>query len=199
MKKSKEVFFNDRDGHTVLSDKERKGLRLSHITNMRELDAAEQMNINQGLVWLDEVSTKTYISEAFFKKLHKELFGEVWRWAGKYRTSEKNIGVSPWKVASEMKKFINDVNFWLENDSFDSWPELLAHFHHRLVFIHPFPNGNGRFSRIITNYLCLQNQKATPSWYPELPPKERRAKYINALRAADGKKYSELIDFFKES
>ncbi len=197
MYKTKQIFFNDRDGHTVLSLKERKGLKLSHITNMKELDAAEQMNINQGLIWLDEVSTTDYLNEAFFKKLHKELFGEVWKWAGQYRTSEKNIGVDSWRVASEMKKFIEDVNFWIEKDSFDSWAELLAHFHHRLVFIHPFPNGNGRFSRIVTNYLCLKNEKPFPSWYPELNPKERRAKYIGALREADQKKYTSLVEFFK--
>jgi len=197
MLKAKQVFFNDRDGHTVLSTKERKGLRLTHVTNMKELDAAEQMNINQGLLWLDSIKTEDYLSEEFFKKLHLKLFGEVWKWAGEYRLSEKNIGVEPWRVASEMKKFIEDAHFWVEKNSFESWSELLAHFHHKLVFIHPFPNGNGRFSRIVTNYLCVKNDKPVPSWYLDLPSEKRRAKYIDSLRAADEKKYSDLIDFFK--
>jgi Fic-DOC domain mobile mystery protein B len=196
--KAKQVFFNDRDGHTLLSNKERKGLRLTHVTNMKELDAAEQMNINEGLLWLNSVNSKDFVSEVFFKKLHKKLFGEVWKWAGEYRTSEKNIGVQPYKVASEMMKFEEDAKLWLEKGSFADWAELLAHFHHKLVFIHPFPNGNGRFSRIVTNYLCEQYGKPVPSWYPDLPPEERRAKYIDALKAADVKKYFDLIEFFKK-
>lgn len=199
MQSPKQVFFSDRDGQTVLSVKERQGLRLSHVTTMKELDEAEQVNISRGLIWLEETSSKNYISETFFKKLHLKLFGEVWRWAGTYRTSEKNIGVSPWKVGSEMYKFIKDVNFWLEEESYDSWPSLLARFHHRLVHIHPFPNGNGRFARIMTNHLCIQNNQRVHGWYSSLHPKKRRTKYIKALRQADAKKYQELTDFFKGS
>lgn len=194
----KGVLFNDRDGHTVLSERERGGLKLSHIANMKELDAAEQLNIGKGLIWLQGINEDNYISEAFFLKVHRKLFGEVWKWAGQYRSSEKNIGVEAWRVPVEMKKFFEDVTYWLENDSFSDWAELLAHFHHRLVYIHPFPNGNGRFSRIITNYLCLKNNRAEPSWHRFEDPTSRRQRYIQALREADQKKYESLIEFFNE-
>ena len=154
MTSQKSIFFNDRDGQTVLSPSEKKGLRLKHISNMKELDQAEQMNINEGLLWLSEQTTDSCLSESYFKKLHKKLFGEVWRWAGEYRHSNKNIGIDHWKVPRAMKTFTQNADYWLEHNTYPEWTEFLAHFHHKLVYIHPFPNGNGRFSRILTNHLC---------------------------------------------
>lgn len=197
MPSQKSVFFNDRDGQTVLSPSEKKGLKLKHISNMKELDQAEQMNINEGLLWLSEQNSKEYVSEAFFKTLHKRLFGQVWRWAGDYRHSNKNIGIDHWKVPRSMKTFIENVNYWLENETYPDWAEFLAQFHHKLVYIHPFPNGNGRFSRILTNHICKMNHKPLPHWHSHLEPKTRRALYIDALREADQKKFDALVSFFQ--
>ncbi len=189
----KEIYFNDRKGNTVLSKKEQQGLKLKHITNMAELDEAEQININDGLIWL-ATQKGNYLSEQFFKRLHKKLFGQVWNWAGQYRTSEKNIGIDYWKIPTEVHKLCEDAKYWLENKSY-SWIELISHFHHRLVYTHPFPNGNGRFSRIITNHLCKMNNEEKPSWRSQLNPHDRRASYIFALQQADVKKIDELVMF----
>jgi len=197
MLRQKRIFFNDRQGQTVLSPVEKKGLKLTHISNMKELDEAEQMNINEGLLWLQGQKSEDYISEDFFQKLHLKLFGKVWRWAGVYRHTNKNIGIDYWKVPREMNGFVENANYWLKNKSYPDWPEFLAHFHHKLVFIHPFPNGNGRFSRIVTNHLCKMNQHEAPTWQAHLEPKVRRGHYIKSLREADDKQYSKLIDFFK--
>ncbi len=199
MDQIKKVLFNNRDGHTVLSAQEMKGLKLRHITNMAELDEAEQMNINQGLLWLERQKNGSNFNESFMLTLHKKLFGEVWKWAGTYRKSEKNIGIDAWKIPTETHKLIADTNYWIQNESYKSWAELLAHFHHRLVSIHPFPNGNGRFSRIYTNHLCLLNHQSGPNWLYWLPPKERRSIYIKALREADQKRFYPLIDFFSRA
>ena len=196
MKSNKKILFNDRDGHTVLSNSERKGLKLSHISNMAELDEAEQMNMNQGLLWLEQQKNVDFLNETFALTLHKKLFGEVWKWAGTYRTSEKNIGIEAWRVPTEMHKFFDDCEFWIKNNSYENWAELLAHLHHKLVSIHPFPNGNGRFSRIFTNYFCKRNKKENPTWLYWLPPRERRTLYIQALQQADQKKFDPLIEFF---
>lgn len=193
----KAIYFNDRDGQTVLSAKERAGLTLKHISNMKELDEAEQLNINEGLIWLSLQKKPAYLTEKFFKQLHSKLFGEVWNWAGKFRVSEKNIGIDYWKVPTELHKLCKDAEYWIEHQSYE-WPELLARFHHELVYIHPFPNGNGRFSRILTNYLCDRNGQARPSWLSHLPPEERRQAYIGALRKADMHKFDDIIDFMKK-
>jgi Fic-DOC domain mobile mystery protein B len=189
----KEIYFNNRDGHTVLSTGERKGLKLKNISNMQELDEAEQMNINEGLLWLNDYKGEIF-NDSFILKLHKKLFGEVWRWAGKYRQSEKNIGIAPWKVPIETHKWLDDSKYWIAENSYE-WPELIARFHHRLVYIHPFANGNGRFARIFTNLVCERNQQDKISWRKDLEPQQRRTKYIEALRAADLKSFKALIEF----
>ena len=195
----KRILFNNRDGHTVLSSSELKGLKLAHITSLRELDEAEQTNINQGLIWLESQKNEDYLNESFLLKLHKKLFGEVWKWAGTYRKSEKNIGIDVWRIPTETHKLLADTGYWIENRSYKNWFELLAHFHHRLVSIHPFPNGNGRFSRIYTNHLCFKNHKPFPNWLYWLSPEKRRSLYINALREADEKRFGPLIDFFSKT
>lgn len=192
-----EIYFNDRDGNTVLSNNELRGLLLGHITVMRELDEAEQVNINDGLIWLSQQKNQAFLTEKFIKLLHKKLFGKVWKWAGQYRKSEKNIGIDAYKVPVEMMKLIDDINYWVENSSYDQ-NELIARFHHRLVWIHPFPNGNGRFSRIYTNYLCKRYGFKRPEWQAHLNPILRRKMYIHCLQQADQKKFQPLIHFLSE-
>lgn len=187
------VFFNDRKGQTVLSNQELRGLKFQHITTMKELDELEQSNINSGLLWLSS-SKKDILNEDFLRRVHKKLFGDVWKWAGRYRTTEKNIGILAYNIPSELKKLFEDTKFWIENNSF-SPIELIARFHHRLVYIHPFPNGNGRLSRIYTNLLCEQIGAPKPTWRDDLAPVERRKAYISALRAADMKNFKPLIEY----
>lgn len=191
----KEIYFNNREGQTVLSAGERRGLNFDHVSSISELNQLEQMNINKGLLWLEGVN-EPILTDSFMRKLHKKLFGEVWKWAGEYRKSEKNIGIEPWKVPTELNKLCKDAGYWIENKTYE-WPEIIARFHHKLVYIHPFPNGNGRFSRIITNYLCLKNGQPIPHWHAKLPPVEKRKLYINALRKADMKNFEALINYFK--
>ena len=192
-----EIFFNDRDGNTVLSGNELKGLRLSHITRMKELDEAEQININQGLLWLAQQKKGSYLSESFFRKLHKQLFGQVWKWAGTYRTTEKNIGIQAYKVPIAILKLCEDVNYWLENETYSTY-EMIARFYHKLVYIHPFPNGNGRFSRIMTNHFCQRNGFSRPQWQSHLNPHMRRKLYIQCLQKADMKKMDPLIHYLSQ-
>ncbi len=190
----KEIYFNDRQGQTLLTEEERRGLRFKHVTTLSEVDELEHRNIESGLIWLSLNKKKEYLTDSFFRELHKKLFGEVWSWAGQYRTSAKNIGIEYWKVPTEVLKLCDDAEYWIKNESY-SWIELMARFHHKLVYIHPFANGNGRFSRIMTNYLCFKNNIHRPKWGAPLPQKQRRETYIKALREADLKDYTPLIKF----
>jgi len=192
-----QIYFNSRKGQTVLSPSEKRGLRFSHIVSMKELNQAEQSNIQEGLFWLSG-HKGDFIHDAFFSKLHKKLFGKVWKWAGVYRQTEKNIGIDYFKIPIEIKKLCDDLAFWIEHQTYESH-ELLARFHHRLVYIHPYPNGNGRFSRILTNYLSQRQGWGALTWMGSLDPIARRELYINALREADIKNYEPLLDFFNQS
>jgi Fic-DOC domain mobile mystery protein B len=110
------------------------------------LNEAEQVNIAAAMKWLRR-RKRDVLDEAFLRQLHKRLFGKTWRWAGHYRTSARNIGL-------DLAQAIDDTKFWIANSTFPAH-EIAIRFSHRLVFIHPFPNGNGRFSRLVGDLLAM--------------------------------------------
>lgn len=193
---SNSYLFKVRDGATNLSKDELNGLILKHITTMKQLDEAEGLNILEGLKFLSEYQSKDFLHITFAVKLHRKLFEHVWKWAGKFRTTEKNIGISPEYVQIELHKLFENSKFQIKNMTYPA--EVIgAHFHHRLVQIHPFSNGNGRWARIFTEYLYRRMNWGKPNWHKELEPEVRRGQYIMCLRAADEKNFQPLIDFMK--
>lgn len=192
--------FNDNnpEGATPLDRDELAGLKFAHVTTRGELDHLEQANIQSGMQWLNRTRQTEILSEVFIRTLHKRLFGEVWRWAGTFRTTEKNIGVDPIMIAIELRHLIDDTRYWIEHQTYPPL-EIAARFHHRLVYIHPFPNGNGRHARIMADAI-LTKIYSNPSidWaggYDLQSMNERRQVYISALRAADQRDYMPLFSF----
>ena len=187
------------EGATPLDPNEIDGLLLTHITTRSELDRWEQDNINEALSWLEQRKPNDILNESFMKRLHKRMFGNVWKWAGKLRRTEKNLGVPFYQISLEVKKLCDDVEYWIENKTFPD-DEIAARFHHRLVFIHLFPNGNGRHARLIADIL-LENVLAKPpfTWGSGnlAAAGLYRKKYIESLVAADREDYGLLMDFVK--
>ncbi len=189
-------------GATPLNPNEVAGLKLSYISTQRELNAAEQDNILKGEKWAFSKKRKDFLSEKFMRELHKKMFGYVWRWAGTYRTSDKSIGTSWFQIPTEMNKLINDVRYWI---TYQTYPidEIAARFHHRLVWIHPFPNGNGRWARAMADVLLVNLAEPRFTWGAKSETgtlgehSQTRANYIRALRLADTKKYTELLEFVR--
>ncbi|NOY70891.1 MAG: mobile mystery protein B [Gammaproteobacteria bacterium] len=186
------------EGATHLKNTEMEGLRFKHISTRGELDQIEQANITQGLQWLDKQKSPDVLNEGFVCDLHNRLFGDVWKWAGSFRRTEKNIGIDPIQIVVQLRHLLDDARFWVENDTYQP-KELAARFHHRLVYIHLFPNGNGRHARIITDAVLTKLLEEPPiDWaggYRLENMNERRNKYIAALRAADGHDFSALLEF----
>lgn len=187
------------DGATPLEYDEMEGLLLTHITTHAELDRWEMDNINQAFQWADQLKHKNIMNEDFICLLHKKMFGNVWKWAGHFRKTDKNIGV-PWiEVAVELKLLIDDANAWLEFGTYQP-DEFAVRFHHRLVYIHPFANGNGRHARLIAD-LILEKLFGKPpfTWGNAILTKqgESRSAYINALKSADDHDYSLLMQFVR--
>jgi Fic-DOC domain mobile mystery protein B len=143
-----------RDGQTPLDPDEAAELRSAAITTREELDAAEEENVVQGVGWALSArrAPLAILEEAFVHDLHRRMFGDVWRWAGRYRTTSRNIGVVPWPIAEDVGLLLGDARFWLADDTYGR-DELCARLHHRLVSIHPFPNGNGRHARLVADIL----------------------------------------------
>ena len=186
------------DGTTPLDADELEGLRFKHVSTRGELNQLEQANILEGMDWLKKQKSPAVLTEDFVRNLHQKLFGKVWKWAGSFRETEKNIGVDPTQVAMQLRQLLDDTRYWIEHETYPP-KELAARFHHKLVYIHLFPNGNGRHARLMADTL-LTKLMATPSidWaggYSLENMNERRAQYIAALRAADKHDFSELLAF----
>jgi Fic-DOC domain mobile mystery protein B len=185
------------EGATPIDADEARGLLLSHITNRTELDRWEQENIAVAEAWAFRRKPREIFTEGFSKSLHKRMFGTIWRWAGDFRTTGKNIGVPSWHIASDLRTLYADCATWIEQGTYPP-NEIAVRFHHRLTAIHPFSNGNGRYARLMTDILLvyLLGQPRF-SWGSGnlINAVECRQQYINALRAADRHDYSQLQAF----
>lgn len=190
--------FDEPEGATPLDPDEINGLKFDHITTRGELDELEQANITDGLRWLSRRRSGDILTDEFVRTLHKRLFGEVWDWAGCYRLREKNIGIDPFQIGVQLRMLLDDARYWAENGTFDPL-EAGARFHHRMVQIHPFPNGNGRHARIATDiYLSDYFGHAPIEWasgFDLQADNARREAYIAALRAADAGDFDPLLRF----
>ncbi|WP_020591400.1 mobile mystery protein B [Kiloniella laminariae] len=190
--------FIEPDGATPLDPDERLGLKFSHITTRGQLDELEQSNIEQALGWLSRRRGGDILDDVFVRTLHKRLFGEVWSWAGEYRKTEKNIGVDPLQISSQLRMLLDDARYWVENWTYAPL-EAAARFHHRMVQIHPFANGNGRHARIAADILLEDHYHHPPiiwaSGFDLQADSNRRAAYITALRAADAGDIMPLLAF----
>lgn len=192
------MIDSDVPGNTLLDGDEKEGLLFPHVTTRAELDHLEQANIQDGLLWLKSHRHPDLLSEHFIFLLHKQLFGKVWSWAGNFRRTEKNIGVDPAQIAVQLRTLLDDVAYWIEHKTYQPL-EIATRLHHKLVWIHLFPNGNGRHARIYADLLLTSVLEADPiDWSAGqdlLVSSQRRDQYLSALRAADAGNYSELFGF----
>lgn len=186
------------DGATPIEPDEADDLLPSHIRTREELNVWEQENVLRATAWARRARTPA-LDELTIRKLHRRMFDRTWAWAGRYRTSNKNIGVDWHRVQSEIRKLVDDGGFWLENGTYPI-DEAALRLHHRLVLVHPFPDGNGRHARLWCDMLLEQNGRPVFTWKNrELgEPGEARRAYIEALRAADSGDYAPLLTLILE-
>lgn len=189
-------IFEADDNSTPLAAEEKNGLKLKWITLRSELNEAEARNIAQAQLWLVSSVKKDILSDAFLRALHKKMFCDVWVWAGKYRTTERNIGVAPYQIPIKLMQLFDDVKFWIENKTYSNH-EIAVRLHHKLVQIHPFPNGNGRVSRLMADFVLQRLEGKCLYWGDAnlVNVSEVRSKYIEALRKADAGDYTDLLNF----
>ena len=189
------IFDGDDDANTPLTEEEKQGLIPSYITLRSELNEVEQLNIDQGSVWAFS-RTRDVLDENFLTELHKRMFGEVWKWAGQFRTTPRNIGIDAYRIGAELRQLVGDVRYQIEREAYPP-DEIAVRFHHRLVAIHAFPNGNGRHARMAADLLAVQLGRSRFTWGSAnlTEPKEARARYVAALRAADAHNVEPLVEF----
>jgi Fic-DOC domain mobile mystery protein B len=192
------MMLDQPEGATPLDPDELEGLKFAHLKTRGELDELEQANIAQGMLWLERRRRGDVLSDSFARTLHRRLFGEVWTWAGSYRVREKNIGVDPFQISVHVHNLLGNAQYWVDNQVYEPL-EAAARFHHRLVQIHLFPNGNGRHARIMTDEFLKKQYRHPPIHWADgfdlQADSKRREAYIAALRAADAGDFEALLAF----
>jgi Fic-DOC domain mobile mystery protein B len=185
------------DASTPLSSEEREGLLPSYITLRGELNEAEQANILEAHAWAFS-RKRNVLDESFLNRLHKRMYGNVWRWAGTYRTSQRNIGVEYHRIPTELPALLDDCRYWVANNIYPP-DEIAARFHHRLVWIHCYPNGHGRHARLAADLLLVSLGRDRFTWGRAslVDAGQTRANYVAALKAADGHDYAPLQEFVR--
>ena len=188
-------LFEEPDDATPFTAEERADLIPAHIAYRTELNDAEQENIVRGQDWAFR-RRRDLLTEKFINDLHRHMLGDVWRWAGRFRTTEKNLGILYYEIPVALRQLLDDTKAWIENGAYPP-DEIAARFHHRLVQIHPFPNGNGRHARLMADLLVMSLGRDRFSWGSanlQDAGALRRA-YINALQAADNHDIGPLLAF----
>ncbi len=183
------------EGHTPLTEEDRMGLIPSYIGTRGDLFDAEERNIAYALL-RQPPTVADLLDDLYLRDLHRAMFGQVWEWAGQYRIRQTNIGIEPDRIPAAVRLLVGDVAAWVEHQTYEP-DETCVRFHHRLVSIHPFPNGNGRHSRICADYLRIALGETPFSWglHLDVTTEQLRGYYHAALRAADAGDVRELMIF----
>jgi len=191
--------LDEQDGQTPLDPDEMAGLIPDHLATKGELNDWEQENILLAVRWLKRTRSPDFLSEGFCRDLHKRMLGKTWAWAGTFRKSDKNIGCDWTQVAVKLAQLFGNTCWWVENSIFPP-DEIAARFHRELVWIHPFPNGNGRHSRMMADALLRSMGQPAFTWGGGgslVSANEVRTRYLAALRAADQGDYQLLLAFVR--
>jgi len=191
------------EGQTPLDEEEKEGLLIPTITTREELDEFEQLNIQKAIEWTlrKKFKKEKILTEDFIKDLHKRMFGDVWKWAGTFRNSNKNIGIDRFQIGTEFRKLLDDTKYWIEYRIYEP-DEIAIRFKHRIVSIHCFANGNGRHSRLMADIL-IEHVFSLPvySWGSSSLVKadKIRATYLAGIRHADIGNMKPLIAFSRSA
>ncbi len=190
-------LFEQAADATPLTTEEREGLIPSYITLRSELNAAEQANILEADEWAF-ARRRNVLAEQFLNRLHKRMFGKVWKWAGQFRRTGKKFGIVAYKIPTELRQLVDNTRYWTVSATYNP-DEIAARFHHQLVFIHPYANGNERHARLATDLLLVSMGRLRFSWGSAslVNMSKTSSGYIEALRAADRHDYGPLMAFVR--
>ncbi|HVR91443.1 MAG TPA: mobile mystery protein B [Novosphingobium sp.] len=190
------LLEGDDQANTPLTAEERDQLIPTYIATRAESNEAEQVNITQAARWLARSRKHDVLDDAFLRAMHKRMFGEVWKWAGHYRQTPRNIRIEAWRIPVEVRQLTDSARYWVEHETYHP-DEIAIRFGHQLVSIHPFPNGNGRHSRLATDILAMDLGRPRFTWgrIGLVDAGTTRKAYVTALRDADAGEIGPLMEF----
>lgn len=190
------IKFEYAPGATPIDPNEAAGLIPAHLTLQRELNEYEEANILEATEWLLARRRGDPLDERFIRVVHGRMFDQTWKWAGQPRRSDKNVGVAWVEIAAHLRQMLGDVRAQVEQQAYPP-KEIAARYHHRLVALHVFPNGNGRHARLMADLLLTELAGQRFEWGRGslIGASELRAQYIAALKAADSRDIRPLLAF----
>jgi len=194
------MHFQYPPGATPIDPDEALGLIPKHISTQAQLNAWEELNIVEGANWIERQKLIQSFDEGLVRELHRRMFNETWQWAGTFRKSAKSIGIDWTQISVALKNLIDNTTYQIENKTLPL-DEIVLRFHHQLVLIHAFPNGNGRHARLIADALIVNLGGARFSWGGNTSiasPGATRQNYLSALRAADNGDIAPLMKFARQ-
>lgn len=186
-------------GQTPLTEEEKRQLRPS-LSTRAQLNAVERINIHAARLWAMKKSVlrrPDLLTDAFARELHRRMFNQVWKWAGTYRLTDRNLGWEWHRIPEGMRVLLADASYWREHQTYPLG-EIAVRLHHRMVLIHPWPNGNGRHARLLADIVVAAHAGPVLTWGANSDltnPGEIRQRYIRALQAADGNDCAPLLAF----
>lgn len=192
-------LFPTEDGDTPLTLEEQLDL-IPSLSTRAQLNELERDTIHTARLWAMRPKTLArpdLLTDIFARELHRRMFHGVWRWAGRYRTTEKNLGWAAHRITEGVRNAFDDAQTQLHHASY-SLHEVAVRLNHQLVVIHPWPNGNGRHARLIADLFVASRSGQTLTWGAHanlVPAGEIRARYLTAIRAADEKNFAPLLEF----
>ena len=191
--------FTQPEGASPITEEQKEGLLQRWVSTQNELNQIEKNNILLGQQWLFNNRQKKadFAAYTFLSKLHKKMFNDVYSWAGNKRTLEATIGIDPLLIRENVASLRLDVQTWMANKTYPP-EEIAVRYHHVLVRIHPFPNGNGRLCRLIADYINEQIYNNEPfSWgRDELYTNgTARSAYLQAIYEANNHRIESLVTF----
>lgn len=191
-------LFPEGEGNTPLSADEQADL-IPDLATKEELNEWERQNILEAYAWAlapSSLRRRDPLIESYVRDLHLRMFDQTWKWAGVYRTTEKNIGVPHHEIRERLAALLGDARYWVEHGTYPP-DELAVRFHHRLVLIHPFANGNGRHARLMADVLGQRQDRPVFTWGGGnlVHASDFRRRYIDALQAADAGDIGPLLAF----
>lgn len=192
--------FEYAPGATPIDPDEALGLIPIHITTQADLNAWEEMNIVEGANWIKRQKITQSLNEGLVRELHHRMFNQTWLWAGTFRKSAKSIGIDWSQIAVALRNLLNNTTYQIEHQTM-SIDEIAVRFHHQLVLIHAFPNGNGRHARLMADALIMSLGGKRFSWGGNKPIETlgtTRQSYLSALRAADNGHLDSLMQFARQ-
>lgn len=187
-------------GQTPIEESERRDLKPS-LFSRAELNELEWHSTNAARKWalsLRVLKRDDILSDGFSRELHRRMFHRVWRWAGRYRTTARNLGWEPHRIPEGVRNALDDARYWLNNGTYPV-AAIAIRLHHRLVVVHPWCNGNGRHARLLADALMAARGEKALAWGGDpnglLGQGNLRRRYLEALRAADAHDFGPLLAF----